>query len=180
MVMRKPVLLSSSPDPTDTVGRTMQWQGAGVSPPQPLVSGVPQHGPTAQEGQKHPGLSLGTLQHDKWYHCPHSHVSPSEGASLGLDGPCRPVHGGVSGAMCCFPSVVPEVPWSTSYLERGCCKFDLALLWTLMGDSGLLRSTCSTEGGALLLQRSWAQTPTVAALPTILPETMEVTQHLMH
>lgn len=33
----------------------------------------------------------------------------------------------------------------------------------------------AVERVALLLQRSWGQTPTVAAVPTILPETTEVT-----
>lgn len=127
----------------------MQWPGAGISPPQPLVPGVLQQSSTAQKGQRHPGLSLGTLQHDKWCHCPHSHASLSEGASLGLGGSCRPVPGGVNGAMRSFPGEVPEVRWSTSYLECGCCKFDLTLLWTLVGDCGLLRLTCSTEDGGL-------------------------------
>lgn len=95
LVMGMPLLVSSPPGPTDP----WLYNGRGLASPhpsQPLISGVPPTQLYCPAGTK-------ALQGFPWvpsnltsarYHCPHSHVSPSEGASLGLGGSCRCVHGG--------------------------------------------------------------------------------------
>lgn len=56
---------------------------------------------------------------------------------------------------------------------------DTALLQTLREDGGLLCPPYM-ERVTLLQQRSWAETPTVTAVPTTVPETLEMMWHLMH
>lgn len=105
------------------------------------------------------GLSLGTFQPDKCHHCPHSHVSPSEDASLGLSGPCRRVHGGVSGAMCCSLGA-PHI-WNV-------CAADLISYCSGPSWDTVASFSCSCREAGLRHQQ-WLLSP------TILPETMEVT-----
>lgn len=118
----------------------MQWQGAGISPPQPLISGIPQHSSTAQEGQKHCRAFLG--------YPPTWQVVPLPSLPCFIKWRCQPGSGQIL-QTCAWRREWCNMllPWITSYLECGCCKFGLTLLWTLIGHSGLLHLPCSRDGG---------------------------------
>lgn len=165
LVIRMLLLVSSPPGPTDP------WlcSGMGLASPHPshLFLVYPSTALQPRRDKSIAGLSLGTLQPDTWHHCPHSHVSPSEGASLALAVSCRHVHGGVSGAACCSPGA-PHI-WNVG--PANLISHCSGPSWETMASF----TYHAVERVALLLQRSWGQTPTVAAVPTILPETTEVT-----